>query len=204
MALFPREQLAKGVGGGVAEQRSGLLLFLFASASISEREENEWRMVGEWHQEWTPFLLGAFKESDWQNAYIPALEGSSRWQKPNIIPGVPRLLFLVVTLILYLHVLVWLSLLNLACKNKTSMCRICHGGTFVDLFFLPASYKRWTFAPPQPTRLPLNIARKSDSASKASSFYYWITLHQTQSSRPLPPKRKSLPSHAGSLISFCL
>lgn len=44
---------------GMAEQRSGLLLFLFTSASFLESEENEWRMVGEWHQQRAALSLHA-------------------------------------------------------------------------------------------------------------------------------------------------
>lgn len=52
-----------------------------------------------------------------------------------------------------------------------------------------ASYKCWTFSFPQPTRLP--SAWKSDTASKAFRFYYWITLSRTQSSHLLPQRREA-------------
>lgn len=43
----------------MAEQGSGLFLFLFASASFLESEENERRMVGEWHQQRAALSLHA-------------------------------------------------------------------------------------------------------------------------------------------------
>lgn len=110
MTLFPHKQLAKG-NGWTREW----IISIFICLCFFLRERGEWaENGGRVASAASRSLASCFSESDGQNAYIRLLEGSSCWQQPNVILGVFRLLFLVVTLILYLHFPAWLSLLKLA------------------------------------------------------------------------------------------